>query len=54
MGMGWRNLAVASTLWDASYNPTDTGAVSIRLAKGNTVVHLTAPSMTGLGAALGH
>jgi len=49
-GDGIADLAVASALPGLL---TATGAVSIRLAKG-TVVNLTAPSMAGLGAALGH
>jgi FG-GAP-like repeat len=52
-GDGLADLGVASTLWHPTGNPTAAGAVSLRLAKG-TVVHLTAASMVGFGAALGH
>jgi hypothetical protein len=52
-GDGLADLAVASTLWHATGNPVATGAVSLHLSKGQ-VGRLTAPSMVGFGAALGH
>src|SRR5262249_14491950 len=52
-GDGLADLAVASSLWDPSANPTDTGSVTLRLSRDASVA-LSAPSMVGFGAALGH
>jgi hypothetical protein len=52
-GDGLADLAVASTLWHPTGNPTATGAVSIHLSRGS-VGTLNAPSFVGFGAALGH